>query len=156
MAVLFVLDFLNMGFPYFGGAVINTYMLKQIPMARGTYGWGFSLLNLMIGIASAAVAGVIVKWSARAAFILGSAGIVAGALWLGLFASKPWHYLVAFGIVMGIGVSFSTLVPVTTVAARWFKRYRARAMAIPLSASGFGGIVGAPLLNKMLAANGGN
>lgn len=145
-----------MGFPYFGGAVINTYMLKEIPMARGTYGWGFSLLNLMIGVVSVVVAAVIVRWSARAAFAVGSAGIIAGALWLGLFATRPWHYLVAFGLIMGAGVSFSTLVPVTTVAARWFKRYRARAMAIPLSASGFGGIVGAPLLNRMLAANGGN
>jgi hypothetical protein len=33
VGVLFILDFLNMGFPFFGGAVINTYMLKQIPMA---------------------------------------------------------------------------------------------------------------------------
>jgi MFS family permease len=156
VAVLFVLDFLNMGFPFFGGAVINTYLLKQIPMARGTYGWGFSLFNLMIGVASLVAAATILKWSAKVSFVIGSGLIVVGALWLALFATKPWHYLVAFGVVVGTGVSFSTLVPVTTVAARWFKRYRARAMAIPLSASGFGGIVGAPLLNKMLTANGGN
>src|SRR5262249_33560155 len=31
-----------------------------------------------------------------------------------------------------------------------------RAMAIPLAASGFAGFVGAPLVNKILAANGGN
>ncbi len=30
VAVLFALDFLNMGFPFFGGAVINTYMLKHM------------------------------------------------------------------------------------------------------------------------------
>jgi len=156
VGVLFVLDFLNMGFPFFGGAVINTYLLKQIPMARATYGWGFSLLNLMIGIASLLVAAVIVRWSVKAAFAIGSGLIVAGSLWLALFASRPWHYLIAYGVVIGAGVCFSTIVPITTVAARWFKRYRARAMAIPLSASGFGGFLGAPLLNKMLTANGGN
>ena len=36
VGVLFALDFLNMGVPLFGGAVINTYMLKQIPMSRST------------------------------------------------------------------------------------------------------------------------
>src|SRR5438477_3876881 len=30
--ILWLLDFLNMGFPLYGGAVINTYMLKEIPM----------------------------------------------------------------------------------------------------------------------------
>jgi MFS family permease len=156
VAVLFALDFLNMGFPFFGGSVINTYMLKQIPMARSIYGLGFSLLNLFIGIASVLVAAAILKWSAKTSFAIGSAIICAGALWMSLFASKPWHYLAGYGIVVGTGISFSTIVPVTTVAARWFKRYRGRAMAIPLSASGFAGFVGAPLINKILAANGGN
>src|ERR1022692_2630682 len=89
IGVLFMLDFLNMGFPFFGGAVINTYMLKQIPMARSTYGLGFSLLNLFIGLPSVLVAAAILRWSARAAFAAGSALICLGALWLSLFASKP-------------------------------------------------------------------
>ncbi len=156
IGVLFMLDFLNMGFPFFGGAVINTYMLKQIPMARSTYGLGFSLLNLFIGLPSVLVAAAILRWSARAAFAMGSALICLGALWLSLFASKPWHYLAAYGCVVGTGISFSTIVPVTTVAARWFRRYRGRAMAIALSASGLAGFVGAPLINRILAANGGN
>jgi MFS family permease len=156
VGVLFALDFLNMGFPFFGGSVINTYMLKQIPMARSTYGLGFSLLNLFIGLPSVLVAAVILKWSARTAFAIGSAFICVGALWLSLFASRPWHYLAGYGFVIGTGVCFSTIVPVTTVAARWFKRYRARAMAVPLSASGFAGFVGGPLINRILAANGGN
>src|ERR1700730_14487010 len=73
VGVLFALDFLNMGFPFFGGAVINTYMLRQIPMSRSTYGLGFTLLNLFIGLPSIIVAAVILKWGARTAFVIGSA-----------------------------------------------------------------------------------
>jgi MFS family permease len=156
VAVLFALDFLNMGFPYFGGTVINTYMLKQIPMERSIYGLGFTLFNLFVGVASVAVAASIVKWGAKATIVMGSAIVFAGTLWMALFASKPWHYLVAYGVVMATGTCFSTIIPATTLVARWFKRYRGRAMAIPLSASGFAGFVGAPLLNKILTANGGN
>jgi len=156
VGVLFALDFLNMGFPFFGGAVVNTYMLKQITMARGTYGLGFTLLNLLIGVASVAVAASIIRWGAKFTFVIGSALICVGTLWLSLLASKPWHYLAAFGVVIGTGISFSTIVPVTTLVARWFRRYRGRAMAIPLSASGFAGFLGAPLINRILTANGGN
>jgi MFS family permease len=156
VAVLFALDFLNMGFPYFGGTVINTYMLKQIPMERSTYGLGFTLFNLFVGVASVAVAASIVKWGAKATIVFGSGIVFCGTLWMAFLATKPWHYLVAYGVVMATGTCFSTIIPATTLVARWFKRYRGRAMAIPLSASGFAGFVGAPLLNRILTANGGN
>jgi MFS family permease len=156
VGVLWLLDFLNMGLPLYCGAVINTYMLRQIPMERGTYGLGFTLLNLFVGLPSTLVAAAILRWSIRTTFVIGSAMILSGTLWLSFFATQPWHYLVGFGVIIATGISFGTLVPVTTAVTRWFHRYRGRAMAIPLGASGFAGFVGAPLINKILAANGGN
>ena len=158
VGVLWFLDFLNMGFPLYGGLVINNYMynLKAIPMSRATFGLGFTLLNLFIGIPSILVAAAILRWGIRRTFGIGSALILLGAMWLAVWASRPWHYLVGFGVVVGTGVSFSTIVPVATGITRWFKRYRGRAMAVALSASGFAGFVGAPLINRVLAANGGN
>jgi MFS family permease len=64
--------------------------------------------------------------------------------------------LLGFGALIGTGICFSSIVPVTTTVTRWFRRYRGRAMGIPLSASGFAGLVGSPLINKFLSANGGN
>jgi MFS family permease len=156
MAVLWFLDFLNMGFPLYGGAVINTYMLKDIAMSRSTFGLGFTLLNLFVGLPSILVAATILRWGIRRTFGIGSAVILCGALWLALFASKPWHYVIGFGVLIGTGLSFGTIVPVSTAVTRWFRRYRGRAMAITLSASGFAGFVGAPLVNRILTANGGN
>ncbi len=145
-----------MGLPLYCGAVINTYMLKQIVMERSTYGLGFTLLNLFVGLPSTLVAAAILRWSVRTTFVIGSAIILVGTLWLSFFATQPWHYLVGFGVIIATGISFGTLVPVTTAVTRWFHRYRGRAMAIPLGASGFAGFLGAPLINKILAANGGN
>jgi MFS family permease len=156
VAVLWLLDFLNMGFPLYGGAVINAYMLKQIAMERATYGLGFTLLNLFVGLPSTLVAAAILKWSLRTTFVIGSLMILVGALWMSFFASRPWHYLLGFGVIISTGISFGTLIPITTAVTRWFHRYRGRAMAIPLGASGFAGFVGSPLINKILAANGGN
>lgn len=156
VAVLFALDFLNMGFPLYGGAVINTYMLKDIPMSRSVFGLGFTLLNLFIGLPSVVVGASIGRWSIRAAFAIGSVLILGGSLVLAMAATRPWHYLAGFGVLIGTGISFSTIVPVATAVTRWFQRYRGRAMAMALSASGFAGFLVAPAINRVLAANGGN
>src|SRR6202007_2113090 len=125
-------------------------------MSCSTYRSGFTLLNLFVGLPSMMVAVAIVRWGIRQTFAVGSSLIFAGALWLVLFFPQPWHYLLGFGVLAGTGLSFSTIVPVATAVTRWFVRYRGRAMAIALSASGFAGFVGAPLTNRILAATGGN
>lgn len=154
LAVLFAIDFINMGFPYYGGTVIGKDM--QIAMSRSTYGLGFTLVNLFVGLAAFVVAISIVKYGLRATFVIGSTLICLGSLFLGFYAYKPWHFLVAFGVVIGTGISFATLVPAATAVTRWFRRYRGRAMGIALSASGFAGLGASKFLGRMLHAAGGN
>src|SRR5258708_2007855 len=154
--ILWLLDFLNMGFPLYGGNIINNYMLKEIPMSHTTFGVGYTLLNLFVGIPSILVGASIVRWGIRKTFGIGSALILVGALWLSFVASKPWHYWVGFGMLTATGISFGTIIPAATAVTRWFNRYRGRAMAITLSASGFAGFLVSPLINRILAGNGGN
>jgi len=156
VAVLFCLDFINMGFPYYGGSVINGYMIHEVAMSRSTLGFGFTVLNLFVGLAAVLVAISIVRFGIRTTFIAGSSLICLSSLFMALYASKPWHYVVAFGVANGTGISFATLVPAATAVARWFRRYRGRAMGIALSASGFAGLGVAPFLDKMLRTAGGN
>jgi len=156
VAALFTLDFINMGFPYYGGTVINSYMIHDIVMKRSTLGWGFTILNLFVGFAAIVVAMSIVKFGIRKTFMIGSLIIGINALFLGFFASKPWHYLVAFGVVNGCGMSFATLVPCATGVTRWFRRYRGAMMGLTLSASGISGFALSPLLDKLIREGGGN
>ena len=153
---LWLLDFLNMGFPLYGGAVINTYMLKEIPMSRSAFGLGFTILNFFAGTSSILVGASIVRWGVRQTFAIGSALLLAGALWLSLFASRPWHYWLGFGVLIATGINFGTVIPAATAVTRWFSRYRGRTMAVTLSASGFAGFFVALLINRILTANGGN
>ena len=156
VAVLFLLDFINMGFPYYGGTIINSYMIDAIQMKRSTLGLGFTILNLFVGLAAIFVAMAIVKWGIRKTFIIGSCIIGSSALFLGFLASKPWHYLVAFGVVNGTGMSFATLVPCATGVTRWFRRYRGAMMGLTLSASGISGLFLPLLLDKLVREGGGN
>jgi len=156
VAVLFVLDFINMGFPYYGGTIINSYMIDAIHMKRSTLGLGFTILNLFVGLAAIFVAMAIVKWGIRKTFIIGSCIIGASALFLGFLASKPIDYLISFGVVNGTGMSFATLVPCATGVTRWFRRYRGAMMGLTLSASGISGLFLPVLLDKLVREGGGN
>lgn len=156
LAVLFSLDFVNMGFPVYGGTVINSYMLRQIPMSRSQLGLGFTFSNLFVGLCAPIVAASILRLGVRKTFAIGSALICAGSLVLAFLATKPWHYLAGYGVIVGVGMGFGTLVPAGTAVTRWFKRYRGRAMGVCLGASGIAGFVAAPLLNRILEAGHGN
>lgn len=156
VGALWFLYLLNMGFPLYGGAVINTYTMKDFAMDRSTFGLGFTLMNFFVGVPSMVIAAAIVRWGIRATFGIGSAFILAGALWMNFVASQSWHYLIGFGVLVGTGIGFGTIVPLSTAVIRWFKRYRGRAMALAMTASGFAGFIGAPLMNKILTANGGD
>jgi MFS family permease len=145
-----------MGVPLYGGAVINAYMLKQIAMPRSIFGLGFAIESFFLGILSLVVAGSIHRWGIRATLVIGTALQLLGALWMALFATQPWHYLLGFGVLIGSGASFSSIVPLTTSVTRWFRRYRGRAMAIAQSASGMAGFVAAPLMSKLMVRTNGN
>lgn len=156
VGALWAIYLLNMGFVLYGGVVIHSYMLKQIVMDRATYGLGFTLHNFFVGVPSMLVAAAIIKWGIRKTFWLGCSLLVVGTLWMAFFASEPWHYLVGFGVILGAGLGSSTIIPLSTAVTRWFVRYRGRAMAVAMTASGFAGFIAAPLMNKLMAVNGGD
>jgi len=64
--------------------------------------------------------------------------------------------LLGFGVLIATGINFGTIIPAATAVTRWFSRYRGRAMAVTLSASGVAGLFVSRLLNGVLTANGGN
>ncbi len=156
LGIVFVLDFINMGFPYFGGTVINSYMIREIPMSRSTLGLGFTLINLTVGLTAPLVALHIVKFGIRRTMITGTALVCVSSILFATFGSRPWHYLLSFGIINGIGIGLATIVPTATLATRWFRRYRGRAMGIALSGSGFAGFGVSWFLDKILHAANGN
>src|ERR1700731_4069622 len=97
VGALSAMDFLNLGMPFYIGAVINPYMLQHIPMSRGTLGFGSTLLNLFVGIPST--------------LLIGSAFVCAGSLYLAFATTKPWQFLLGFGVINGIGVCFGDIIP---------------------------------------------
>ena len=156
IGALSAMDFLNLGMPFYIGAVINPYMLQHIAMSRSTFGFGSTLLNLFVGIPSTLVAISIVRLGIRSTYLIGSAFVCAGSLFLAFATTKPWEFLLGFGVINGIGVCFGDIIPGSTAASRWFERYRGRAVGLVLSGSGVCGFFMAPQIDKLLRAHDGN
>jgi MFS family permease len=71
-------------------------------------------------------------------------------------ATSKWQYLFAMSICFGLGGAFNTTMTVSTAISRWFVKYRGRAMALVLTSAGFAGMLGAPAMQWLMTANGGN
>ncbi len=152
---LWLIYFLNMGFPLYGGIIINSYMLKEIAMSRSTYGLSYTFLNLCIGVFAVLIGWTITKWGLKITFVISTIILLIGTI-LTNFITQPWHFVVVFGVIIGTGIGFGTIMPIQTGIVSWFKVYRGRAMGIVLTAAGVGGFIGAPLVQKIMAANDGN
>lgn len=151
---LWIIYFLNVGFPMYGGQTVNTFMADEIGFKRTILGLAFSLFNLFQGLPGPIIGYTVQKKGARFSIAIGSALLIVSALMMGYVVKSQWLFLLTFGVIAGVGVGFGTVVPVQTTVSQWFDRKRARAMAITLTASGFGGFIAAPLLTKVLSSTG--
>lgn len=147
---LWIIYFLNVGFPMYGGQTVNTFMADEMGFNRTMLGLGFSLFNLFQGLPGPLIGYTINKKGTRFCIAVGSALILISSVLMGYFVKNEIMFIVAFGVIAGVGVGFGTVVPVQTTITQWFSRKRSRAMAIALTASGFGGFIAAPLLTKVL------
>ena len=65
-------------------------------------------------------------------------------------AASATELYVGYSLVGGIGIGFSTLLPAQTIPVFWFRRYRARAMAIVLSGAAIVGMLWSPAAGLVL------
>lgn len=156
VAALWVIYFLNVGFPMYGGSVVNTLMAKDLNLSRSILGLGFTLFTLTQGLPGPLIGMTINKKGVRFALVLGSALIVISGLLMATVVTSGWAYILVFGVIAGIGVGFGSVMPVQTGVTLWFNRKRALAMSIALTAAGIGGFVAAPVLTRVINLSGGH
>jgi MFS family permease len=70
--------------------------------------------------------------------VLAGGALLAGALVLNGFVSRPWHLYVTFGILTGLGVSMAGWVPAVIIVQRWFPRRVGTALGLTSAGIGMG------------------
>lgn len=133
-------------------SVFKNSLVASFDTSLTAVGWVFSLSIVMLGL-SAAVLGTWVERSgprkamvAAAAcwgtgFLVGSAGIASGQLWL--------LYL-GYGVIGGIGLGIGYISPVSTLI-KWFPDRPGLATGMAIMGFGGGALIASPLSNSLMA-----
>ncbi|MGE5343673.1 MAG: CynX/NimT family MFS transporter [Candidatus Omnitrophota bacterium] len=155
VAVLFFV-YLSATIALVGGNIINTFMAKQLDMKRSLFGAGFALAYLLVGFVSPLAASVAKKVGERVTISIGLLMIMTGALLMSFIGNTSGGYMAGFGLIIGTGSAFATVLPIQTLITRWFERKRALATGVVLSAGGFSGIVSSLMVNHIIKSTNGN
>lgn len=156
LGALWIIVFINLAFPIYGSSVVNTIMMQDLKLDRGTLGFLFSLFTIMSGLPGPLVAVCVDRYGVRRTTFGGSLLIALGSVCMATLVRNGLHAALAFGVLVGLGVAAGGMISTQAGLARWFVRRRALALAILSTASGVGGFLASPLLNRMIAAAGGN
>ncbi len=142
---------LNFTFPTFGTSVVNTYMARAMHFNRTELGIAYSVFSLMAGLPGPLVARSINRFSIRFTLVVGALLTSLGALLMALVVKSVLEVVLVLGFIVGFGGSMAGTMAPQVGLARWFRRKRARAMAIGLSGSAVGGFIAVPTLQAVVA-----
>lgn len=98
------------------------------------YGLGMPMAGYLVG-----------KYGTRPVLLLGTVIVVASTIWT-VSAREPWSFFLAFGVLMSLGLAFTSPVALTPVISRWFTRQRGMALFFLSTGSMAGIAVMTPVL----------
>ncbi len=137
-ALWFVFAF-NLGFPAYGGPVLNTAMATELGFSRETLGLITTFYIIMSGLPGPVVAMAVNRFGVRRTLLAGSLMNVAGAAFMATVANSGASAYFGFGLVVGGGVCTGAAIASQTAVSRWFLRRRALALSILYSAGAIAG-----------------
>ncbi|HTV50481.1 MAG TPA: MFS transporter [Steroidobacteraceae bacterium] len=145
LAAFWVIVFINLAFATYGASVMNTAMALQMHLSREYGATLFGFYTLMSGVPALFTAVLVRLIGVRRTVMLGSLLVMCGALAMATVVHDALGAIIAFGVIVGLGVATGGPFGVQPGVVQWFVRRRALALAIAYSAGGVGGLVCAPI-----------
>lgn len=148
--VLWCIYVVVLGFPLYGGAVINSQLKTLGLLSTSLLGFTTGINPLIQGFMAPITAWILEKTSYRFAYLLGLGILLVGFLMLALLPYSNLVFVVAFGIFVSIGMGISGNYLVQTTLNNWFYEKKTMAFAISLSGGGMTGFILPPLMAKLI------
>lgn len=138
-----------------GRGIGDTYSVFLKPL-EAEFGWSrssltsvYSLYLLVNGFAAPFVGMAFDRVGPRWAYtaglvVLGGAFLLAGSL------DRLWQFYLLVGVSVGVGVSFTGMVPSSGLLSRWFRARLSTALGIAYSGFGVGSVVFVPLAQILI------
>ena len=121
--------------PFYSWGFLLPEMLEELSLSRAQGGAIYGVGLLFGGLASPWVGVAIGRFGTRATMTFGFV-VSSIAYFLMGWANGFWYLVVVYGVFSSAVHAFATVIPTQNIASTWFLRYRARVMAVLLSAAG--------------------
>ncbi len=152
LGAFWLIAVINLAFPAYGSAVLNAAMATELGFDRQALGTMVAVYLAMSGLPGPLVAASVNRLGVRWTLVIGSAFVIAGSVMLATIVNTVVLAVVAFGLIVGIGVATGAIIAAQAGVARWFVRRRALAFSILYSAGAIGGFVAPPILSAIASA----
>jgi MFS family permease len=130
-------------------SIFQVPILDEFHWSRGGFAIALSIHLVFGGLAAPFAGGLIDRFGPRRVMPLGAI-LTALALILMSRGDSLWHFYVAFGLMAAAGSSLLQIVPLTTLVANWFVRYRGTAIGIVSAGNGAGQLALLPLIQLLI------
>ena len=124
------------------------------------FGWSRSTtsiavaLNLVLyGLAAPFATALMERLGIRNVAV-GALGLIAIGTGLTTIMTKPWHLVLLWGVVVGLGVGATALVFGSLVVTRWFVRHQGLMLGVMGAAWAMGQLIFLPIIAHYVSANG--
>ncbi|RPF23116.1 MFS transporter [Myceligenerans xiligouense] len=125
----------------------------ELGWSRATIGAGLSIQLVLYGITAPFAAALMDRFGIRPVVAVALSVIALGAfstIWM----TEPWHFVLAWGVMVGLGSGALALAFTATVTQRWFVRRRGLVSGVLTAATASGQLVFLPLLAWMVENQG--
>lgn len=128
-------------------------MVQDLGFSRSLLAGIIAVGMLCYGLAMPLAGYLINRLGTRAVLLLGMAMVLASTAWT-LVATSPLAFGLAFGVLLSMGLAFTSPVAVTPVISRWFTRRRGMALLYLSTGSMAGMALLTPALTRLIEAIG--
>ena len=112
-------------------SIFYVQILKEFGWSRGSTATIFTVGSIVYGFGSLVAGALVDRFGPRKLFPLACLLIAAGCL-VNFLAQELWHFYLAYGVFIGLGVICAGFVPMTVVLSNWFVRRRGAALGVAL------------------------
>lgn len=116
------------------------------------FGWSRATISLVVtvnlvlyGAVGPFSAAIMQRFGIRRT-VLAALTLLAGGVLLAAHVSKPWHLMLAWGLLVGLATGNTAMVLGATIVSRWFEQRRGTVMGILTASTATGQLVFLPLL----------
>lgn len=125
-------------------------MIEQLGWGRGEASIAHTINALAIGFLSPIMALSINRFGVKKTMISGLAVMIVGLVLLGTIPLQLWIWIVLWGLIVPIGLSFGGLFPIQTTIMHWFNIRRATVLGIVMTGAALAGFIAQPTFTWLI------